>query len=222
MPNARDDGLTIGPGTIEQTTHEKPTLEGYDENYYAEILNPLSQTFVGRVASSRPSSSPFEVRVSSATPTITRNEDDVRRNYGLDLKNADHTAQKHYSQTISIPAGGTVRLPGNEAQVIIRQLVNVIMDKRDQHILKGDSWARKQVEDEIVLKIGTMDEFFTTQRLNVKEVLNRDLNNEAEEQPFPGAVNDPGNHRKPGRPRKGTTEPNPEPGTGSHYQKTAA
>jgi hypothetical protein len=218
----KDDEQVIGPGSVQQSTYEKPSLDGMGENYYAEILNPLTVTFRGKVASSRPKAVPFDVRISEMTPTVTRTEDDIRRNYGLDLKNADHTSVQHFTQTIDIPPGATIRLPGNEAQVIIRQLVNIMMDKRGQQILKGDSWARKQVENEIIIKTGTMDEFFTAQNINVKEVLNRDLNHDAEEEPFPDAVQTSRSTGIGNNAAGGDESANPKPGSGSHYQKQTA
>lgn len=229
MPSENDDleNLSFGPGAVKERSFETPMLDGMDQNYYVEILNPLPKTFIGRVASSRPGSTELKIRVAKETPTITRTSADMARNYGIDLEReipaGGHKSQQHFSQTLEIPSGQTVRLPGNEAQVVIRQLVNVIMDVRGLQISKGDAYQRSLIEHEIVIRTGTMDEFFTTQNINMREMLNKDMNHAIEEeQPFPDAVNDSGNHRGPGRPRKGTTESSPAPGTGTNYQKTAA
>jgi hypothetical protein len=191
-----------GPGSIKIAERTKPMVDGLSENYYVEILNPLSVTFMGKVASSRPIHSELRIVTSKDTPTLTQNEDDIRRNYGLDLRNPDHKSMAHYTQTVSIPPGATIRLPGNEAQVIVRQLVNIIMDKEGNKLLKGDSFARHQVEERIIMKQGTMSEFFTQSSVDIREVINKDLQHEHEpetEQPFP-------------------TETDPAPGTGVSYQ----
>lgn len=177
-----------GPGSNLQIAERmKPLVDGLDENYYVEILNPLSVDFMGRVSSSRPADRPLTVVTNKMTPTITQTEDDIRRNYGLNLKNNDHLSQVHFAQTVTIPAGKTIRLPGNEAQVIVRQLVNILMDKEGRKLFKGDSFARREIEDRVVIKQGTMSEFFTTQNVDIRGVINEDLHNETE-QSFPGAT----------------------------------
>lgn len=195
MPNDLKDSeaLIEGPGSAKAQEYVQPLVDGLDENFYVEILNPLSVTFVGKVASSRPTHAPITLVTNRNTPTITQNEDDVRRNYGLDLRNPDHQALQHFAQSVSIPPGASIRLPGNEAQVIVRQLVNIIMDKEGNKQLKGDLAARHEVEERIILKQGTMSEFFTSQNVNIKEVINRDLQHGATtEQSFPSETESTG------------------------------
>lgn len=219
------ENISFGPGAVKERSFEIPMLDGMDGNYYVEIINPLPKTFVGRVASSRPGSAQLQIRIAKETPTLTRTSSDMARNYGLDMEReiaaGGHRAQQHFAQTIEIPSGSVVRLPGNEAQVVIRQLVNVIMDIRGQQILKGDAYARHQIEAEIIIKTGTMDEYFTTQNVDMRTMLNKEPGHATEEeQPFPDAVNSTRNHRSPGRPRKTVIDPSPAPGTGLNYEKT--
>jgi len=204
-PNQRAEG----PGAVSDTTSDvKPLLEGATENEYAEILNPLSVPFIGRVASSRPIQTSVRVVVNSQTPTMTRTEEDIRRNYGLDLNNPDHPSLGHVSQSVEIKPGATVRLPGNEAQVIIRQLVNVIMAKEGKKLFMGDPHARKEVEERIVIKRGSLSEFFGTESVNIREEINKDLET-ADEPEFPEAGSDPSGKSQ------GVAEPDRQPANGS-------
>lgn len=217
---AQPNKNAVGPGTVNSNTiAPPPLLGGADENYYAEILNPLSQDFIGKVASSRPVKAPIRIVTNDNTPTLTQSEEDIKRNYGLDLRNKDSRSQQHFVQTVTILSGHTLRLQGNEAQVIIRQLTDIIMDSRDQQVAKGDPTARRQVEEEIVLKVGTMDEFLAPSQSEVRDLLNKDSHesNESEEKPFPSQTEPT---RKPGRPPKGSRNPlvpNPPPGHGVTY-----
>lgn len=177
------ENKSAGPGAIKDApTGIKARLDDASENEYVEILNPLSVVFVARVASSRPVNVPVRVVVNQNTPTATRNEDDVRRNYGLDLRNPDHKSFSHVAQSVEIKPGSTVRLPGNEAQVVVKQLTNEILQREGKKLFLGDPFSRQQVEDRIIIKRGSMSEFFGTQALNLREELNKD---ESEESQFP-------------------------------------
>lgn len=180
-----DQPKSAGPGAIKDSpTGVVPRLDGASENEYIEILNPLSVVFSARVASSRPVNAPVRVVVNENTPTATRNEDDIRRNYGLDLRNPDHASLAHIAQSIEIGPGKTVRLPGNEAQVVVKQLVNEILQREGRKLFIGDPSARQEVEDRIILKRGSMSEFFGQQAINVREELNKGLDDDTE-QSFP-------------------------------------
>lgn len=175
-----------GPGAVKQSpTGVVARLDGASENEYIEVLNPLSVAFIARVASSRPINAPVRIVTDQNTPTATRTEDDLRRNYGLDLRNPDHKSMTHIEQTVEIRPGATVRLPGNEAQVVVRQLVNEILQREGRKLFIGDPFSRQQVEDRIIIKRGSMSEFFGMQSLNVREELNKGMTNETTEQSFP-------------------------------------
>lgn len=218
MQPQKNDDLVEGPGANNVAEKVAPSIDGLDENYYVEILNPLSKTFRGKVATTRPTNAEVRIVRDPNMATITQNEDDIRRNYGLDLNNPDHTAKAHFTQTIDIPPGGTIRLPGNEAQVILRQLVNVVMDKRERGVFKGEPASRKEVEEELIIKKGTMSEFFQTQQVDLRKVINREQSHESsEEQSFPSEVDAAGDTGKGRSGGRRAAVANPKPGTGVNY-----
>lgn len=177
----------VGPGSIRQDQiAPSPSLEGATEFEYVTILNPLTDDFQVMVAQDIPVNMPFQLR----SPTsLVQSERDVTSQYGLQLKNPDHTAHKYiYNQTI-IPAGKTMNFKGNEAQVVVKQLVNEILQREGQRRLMADPTLRKQVEDRIIVSRGTvqdiLDKGFSTPSQQIDEAMSK-LNEVSTDEPFPG------------------------------------
>ncbi len=61
----------------------------------------------------------------------------------------------HVQDTVTIPAGQTMRLPGNIAQIAVRQMVTWILQARNQRKKVADVYARRMVEDELIVSVVT-------------------------------------------------------------------
>jgi hypothetical protein len=178
----------VGPGAInENQIAPDPTLAGASEYEYVTILNPLSDDFAIKVAQDVPVNRPFEIR--GKTGAI-QEENDVRREYGLNLKNPEHPSTERVIMNSSIiPAGKTINLKGNEAQVAVRQLVNEILQREGKRLLMSDPNLRKEVEDRIIIQRGSMQDLLgspiTTPQAQINEAVNKS-NEVTDEQEFPG------------------------------------
>lgn len=199
----------VGPGSVvESDVSPQPTLDGVSEFEYVDILNPLPFEFRGKVAVTRPVNAPLTIVASKDAPGVTKTEQDIKTLYGLDLRNPDHQGRASIINIVPIKSGTTVRLPGNEAQVIVRQLVTEILAQRGRKLSLADPTARKEVEDEVIQGRGSIAEFMGTRPLSVSEQLHNALeesNNEFPEadQASERPIDEPGS-RKPGRPAKTT------------------
>lgn len=188
----------VGPGAIKvEETAPKPTLDGFSEYQYVEILNPLSDDFMVQVAQDVPVNVPFEVRAKTA---LHQTETDITRTLGFGLKNDDHQARKQIFNNTIIPSGKSKVFKGNEAQVVIRQLVNEILQRRGNKskLLMSNPTLRAEVEAEIIVRYGNVQELldtnFQTERSQVDQALTKanEVGNE-----FPGLEN-------PGKATEGT------------------
>lgn len=179
----------VGPGAVtEADINIKPLLDSLPASKYVEILNPLSEAFFAKVSSSVPIEAPVRIVTSPDTPTDTRTEGDLARNYGLSgFKNPDHQSLGHIAQTVKINPGSTIRLPAAEAKVVIRQLVNEVMAREKRQLFMADPTARNEVEQRLVIHIGDQNEFYGAPSIDVRKELNKDL--EAVNEPeFPAAT----------------------------------
>lgn len=190
----------LGPGAVQQEdTSPAPLLEGANEFEYVEILNPLTDDFAVRVAQDVPVNMPLQIRNKTG---LVKEEGDVVRSYGLDLKNPDHQAKKYIVNDTVIPAGKTIRLKGNEAQVAVKQLVDAILQIEGKSRLLADPTLRREVESRIIQGRGSiqdlMDGKFTSARQQATEAINQA--NEVKDEEFPGLKQE-----------------NPSPGEGVSY-----
>jgi hypothetical protein len=176
-----------GPGSVEdQGIAPKPLLEGATAYEVVTVFNPLSVDFYGMVGQDKPVNLPFEIRRDSVTNPISTTEADVKRNYGLDLKNRDHNARLPITNKVLIRSGSTLNLFGNEAQVVVRQLVNEIMQREGKKLLLADPYQRSLVENRVVRSrrstteaIGGVDSVTDQMRAGVDKL------NEQENEAFP-------------------------------------
>lgn len=140
-----------GPGSVEELgIAPTPLLAGATEYEVVTVLNPLPVDFIGVVGQSKPVNMPFQVRKDGVTQTISNDEQAVRANYGLNLKNPDHQARLPIANKVNIPAGETRNLLGNEAQVIVRQLVTEILQRQGKRLMLADPFQRHEVEKQVV------------------------------------------------------------------------
>lgn len=215
----------VGPGTQQQVTQDPTSLlDGASEYEYITLLNPLSDDFAVMVAQDVPINMPFSIGKddSGRTSQTTLTERDAAQTYGLSLKNPDFVGRKHIANTIEIPAGQTINLKGNEAQVALRQLVNELMQREGNTRLMSDPTLRREAEQRIVQHRGSvqdlLDGTLQSQRSQIDDAISKS-NEVRDEQPFPGlhqpaaeqtpaGSNDSGTEggtqerRSPGRPKK--------------------
>lgn len=181
--------MAVGPGAIiESGEAPKPLLEGATEMQVVTVYNPLPVPFTGQVGQSKAVSMPFQIRTDGTTQVVSRTEDAVKMNYGLNLKNPDHQARLPIVNRITIESGKTLNILGNEAQVVVRQLVNEIMQREGKRLLLADAFARREVEQRVVRDIRGINEALDMPQ-SVQSQL-RDsiakLNEADNEQEFPG------------------------------------
>lgn len=189
-----ENNQAAGPGAIEeQGVAPTPLLEGASEYEVVTVFNPLSVDFIGQVGQSKPVTMPFEVRKDGVTSTITNDENGVRSNYGLNLKNPDHPSKMPIVNKIRIPSGQTINLLGNEAQVIVRQLVNEILQREKRSLMLADPTARREVEMRIVRTRRSVEEAIGAAPQSVQSQLKESvikLNEQDNGQEFPGLITD--------------------------------
>lgn len=163
-------GLAAGPGAFaDEGIAPRPMLEGASDQEYADVVNLLSVDFIGKVAQSRPVNAPVNISISSNVPGMTRSENDVRNNYGLDLRNPDHQGKAHIVNKIVLRAGETKRLPGNVASVVVGQLVSEIMARRGQKLQLADLFARHHVETEVIVSRGLINDLMSSAPMSAQE-----------------------------------------------------
>lgn len=213
----------VGPGAqVTETVEPGSLLDGASEYEYVTVLNPLTDDFMVLVAQDIPVSIPFQIRkdASGKTSFLTSDEKDARQIYGLNLKNPEHQAKKYIANKTVIPAGTTVNFRGNEAQVVVRQLVNELLQREGNKRLLADPNVRRQAEQRIIQHRGNIQELMDGQMITPQaQALNAvNRSNEVINEPFPGlkqATGVPGtggnytpssdnapDKRAPGRPKK--------------------
>jgi hypothetical protein len=218
----------VGPGAVQENIlAPTPMLDGVSEFEYVTILNPLTDDFAIRVAQDVPVNLPFPIGkdTSGKVNQVTNTESDARQVYGLSLKNPDFQGRKHISNDTVIPAGETINLKGNDAQVAVRQLVNEILQREGKQRLMADPILRQEVEARIIQGRGSiqdlMDGNFRSKQQQLDEAIKQsnEVSSIPDEQPFAGLANQtigstpetsgdsgtdssPQERRSPGRPRK--------------------
>lgn len=168
----------VGPGSlIQEETNPESLLNKANQYEYVSILNPLSDDFQVMVAQDIPVDMPFEIRNDGKTSITSTTEEAVKMTYGIGLKNPDHQAKKHLHNMTIIPAGETRNFRGNEAQVVLRQLVNEIMQRRGLGRMLADPNRRLEIEQEVVINRASVQELMdgrlTTPAMQAHEAVNK-------------------------------------------------
>lgn len=175
-----------GPGAVEESQVDvKPLLDGASEYEYVEILNPLSVPFIAKFAVTRPVRGEVRIVASSKTSQITETEADIRRNYGLDLRNKDHTGKANIVNKVTIQPHTTIRVLGNEAQVIVNQLVTEILQREGKKLHLADPTQRNIIEREIVRRRADVESLMGRTPLSVQEQLEAAVHQPEQEVEFP-------------------------------------
>lgn len=210
----------VGPGSVtEEGLAPKPALDGFSEFEYVEILNPLSVDFIGQFGTTKPIRA--EITISPTIDGQKMNESQASQQYGIPrLTNPAKSGNANIVNRVKIPSGKTIRLLGNEAQVIVRQLVTEIMQRQGQRLLLADAFQRHQVEASVIISHGSVNDILGKNPVSVSEQLKAaiqpgDLDpitdalvNRANEPEFPN-ITPPLVETKPEPPKHILVEPKP-------------
>lgn len=179
--NPKYNGIeSVGAGAIAQEqTNPKPTLEGASEYEYVTLTNPLPFTFKGKVAQSRPVNSPIRI-VGGREKGVT---EETLRGAGLDLRNPDHPSNSHVTNIVEIKSGASINLRGDEAQVIVRQLVNEVLHYNGQTLKIGAPTYRKDIEEQVITGRRSIDDLLD--RKSEREMIDEVIAQKNEEIAFP-------------------------------------
>ena len=187
--------IVVGPGTGTQKTNDyEAALAGATRDEVVEILNPLTMDFIARVAVTKTAMMPVRIgRNPSGSPF---NESDLERSGVTGFRNTDKGGGVvHIVNDITIPAGTTIRQSGDVAQVIVKQLINAVLQIRgDKHKL-ADPVSRREVEAEVIISRRPMSELFggggpITVEEQMKAAIEK-ANTQATEPEFPHLIPDP-------------------------------
>lgn len=182
----------VGPGAVKDEAVEiQATLDGASEYEFVTILNPLTDDFAAKVAQDIPVNMPFNIGrdPTGKTAQTTIDEQSAAQTYGLSLRNPDFKGRKHIENYVIIKAGQTLRVRGDNAQVVVRQLVNEIAQREGKKRLLADPTVRKEIEDRVIQDRGSMQDLMgniQTPRKQIDEALNN--SNEEEDEEFPELV----------------------------------
>lgn len=181
--NQKYAGLTeVGVGAVEEAqVNPGASLDGASEYEYVTLTNPLPFLFKGKVAQSRPVSAPIRI-VNGGERGIDENS---LKAAGLDLRNQDHPSNAHVTNTVDIPSGASINLRGDEAQVVIKQLVNEVLHYRGQTLKIGAPTYRKAIEDEIITGRKSIDDLLGGPVATQNDLVDQALAQKNEEVAFP-------------------------------------
>ena len=147
-----DDTNVVGAALPQEQVDYVPMLEGMGEDKVVAIHNPLGQDFRVQYARSR-----------VAPIAKTAEQHRIEERLGFPLDNRDHKPLAHSVQFHILKAGQTENLPGDIAQIAVRQLVSYILmsqAKKGKPKLIADPFARMQTEKQVVKSITSAVEFF--------------------------------------------------------------
>lgn len=178
-PSSIDDHIqtpitSVGPGTLTAKPDAQPSLlDGVTEYEWVDLFNPLSVSFIAQVASSRPINSPVQVRQTPGLESGIRTESDLATQYGLTgFKNKEHPSHIHIPHTIEIASGRVRRLPGNEAQVVLRQIVGYLLQVEGKGLKLADPYERGLAEKRIIRGRGNISDLMTESPVSISDQLN--------------------------------------------------
>lgn len=206
-----------GPGSVDETQiNPGALLDGASDYEFVEVLNPLSVDFIGKFGVEKPVNVPIKFQAAQGTTALTVDEAGLASNYGLGgFKNPDHNSLAKITNTVRIKAGQTLRMRGGEAQVVVRQLVNEIIQREGDKLFIADPTTRNNVEKRIIIDRGSINELMGAAPVSVSEQVTTAIK-DSNEQEFPdaadpgaseasgsgGAEAEPPQRRAPGRPKK--------------------
>lgn len=164
---------SVGPGAIPRQHEQQPSLlDAVTEYEWVDLLNPLSMTFIAQVASSRPVNAPVKIAQTPGLQSGVRTEADLATQYGITgFKNPAHPSNVHVPHTIQIAPGVTRRFPGNEAQVVLRQLVGYVLQVEGKGLKLADPYERNKMEQRIIRGKGLIQDLMETSAVSVRDQL---------------------------------------------------
>lgn len=176
-----DDEVVLGAPLEQQSVAATSMLDGLGENTIVAIFNPLSH--------------PFRVQYARTLASNTSKSDDRRKveeKLGTTLDKDMNSSVGHAVQYHVLKAGQTENLPGDIAQLAVRQLVTYILFQRNKDknsYMIADPHARSEVEKEIVIRIQDNVSFFnqqTTEEYTNKQIDELNPDKEPALNPPPG------------------------------------
>lgn len=206
---------TIGPGALRNDEiAPEPMLNDASDFEYVTILNPFTVDFQVQVAQDVPVNMPMKLRAPTA---MTQTERDVSAQYGLGLKNGDHQGRQQIFNTTTIPAGESRNFKGSEAQVVVRQIVNELLQREGKKRMMHDPVTRHEAEKRIIQRRGTMQDVMDKQLVTPAQQINDAINksNEVSNEAFPGLERTTQSSAA-GSTTVGDANPTPDKRTASH------
>lgn len=152
---------TIGPGAVSnvEVAEYEPVLNTATRDELVEILNPMTVGFVARVGVTKQAMTP--VRINNPQGLSTKTEADLAAKGIPGFRNPDLGGGKvHITNDVPIPAGGTIKQPGDVAQVIVKQLITAVISLRGDKLKIADPAARRAVEQEVIVSRRPMSDLF--------------------------------------------------------------
>lgn len=171
---------TVGFTDKVEIAPDKPVLEGMGESVVVEVFNPLTDNFRAKFSRSLPQA-----------PNLSEQDRRVAEIGGIDVRKQGGVLGHTSAQYIEIPAGKTLKLPGDIAQVVVRQMTTYIIQQRGKKGQVSDPTLRREVEEEIVVNYKTM---LQNQTLQPEEQFQKqidELNNPDSEENIKQLVEEP-------------------------------
>jgi hypothetical protein len=151
---------------LEQPTRDVlPMLSGKGEEMVVTVHNPLSSDFRVQYARSLPDRRPE-----------SESEKFAREKAGMVIEKDMGQQQGHSVQFLILKAGETKNLPGNIAQIAVRQMVTYILGVRGRESgknLAADPNARHEVEKEIIINITDSTSFMNQLQQTADEAIDK-------------------------------------------------
>jgi hypothetical protein len=164
---------------MDQNQEDPKSLLADLRNYHVvEAFNPLTEDFTWQVARSVVTADPRYV-----DQTIK----------SMNMRNSDHPTMGHVYSKVTIPSGKTYKLPGDVAQVVVKHLVDEIMQREGHKQTLSDPTLRHEIEERIIKNTRDLRSQLSTQTMEDQLAQQlKDLNREevaqeqshVEEQPF--------------------------------------
>jgi len=186
----------LGPGAQPAAQAEyEPSLNGATRDEVVEILNPMTFDFMAKVGVTKTAMT--AVRINNPNNTSIRTEADLAAKGIAGFRNPDKGGGVvHIANNVPIPAGTTIKQPGDVAQIIVKQLITAVISIRGDKLKISDPETRRQVENEVIVSRRPMSELFgaggpITVEEQMKAAVEAANKSNSEEQGFPDVTKEP-------------------------------
>jgi hypothetical protein len=125
---------------------QKSILDSVSEHDVVTVFNPLSDAFIGKVARSVVSSAARQ-----SVQTGNGEADAFVQGLNRGISNGGHLSMAHVQQQVVLKPGQSVRMPGDIARVIVRQLVKEMMQREGAKRQMADPATFMEYEQRVVL-----------------------------------------------------------------------